>query len=134
MRAYYEAGEYCTAELHNLYSSPSISRVIKSRTVGWEGYTVRIGKMRNSFKILVGNPERKRAHGGQSSRWQDSNKCILMEQDMRVWTVFIWLSTKTSDEFTPFGAEDGDSMLLRNVGIYLSPRGITTQKTNIDIS
>jgi hypothetical protein len=43
--------------LHNLYSSPNIIRMIKSRRIRWAGYVARIGKMRNAYTILVGNPE-----------------------------------------------------------------------------
>jgi hypothetical protein len=41
-------------ELHNLYSSPNIIRVIKSRRMRWAGHVARMGKMRNSYNILVG--------------------------------------------------------------------------------
>jgi hypothetical protein len=41
-------------ELHNLYSSPSIIRMIKSRGVRWTGHVARMGEKRNAYKILVG--------------------------------------------------------------------------------
>jgi hypothetical protein len=44
-------------ELHNLYSSPSIIRMIKSRTIRWAGHVARMGEKRNTYKILVGKPE-----------------------------------------------------------------------------
>jgi hypothetical protein len=34
-------------ELHNLYSSPSIIRIIKSRRMRWAGHVARIGEQRN---------------------------------------------------------------------------------------
>jgi hypothetical protein len=34
-------------ELHNLYASPIIIGVVKSRNMRWEGYVARMGKMRN---------------------------------------------------------------------------------------
>jgi hypothetical protein len=43
-------------ELHNLYTSPGIIRVIKSRRVRWAGHIVRTGDMRNVYNILVGKP------------------------------------------------------------------------------
>jgi hypothetical protein len=46
-------------ELHNLYSSPSIIRVIRSRRMRWAAYVARMGK-RNAYRILMGNPEGKR--------------------------------------------------------------------------
>jgi hypothetical protein len=45
-------------ELRNLYSSPNSLWVIKSR-LRWAGHVARMGEMRNSFRILVGKPERK---------------------------------------------------------------------------
>jgi hypothetical protein len=47
-------------ELHNLYASPNIVRMIKSRRMRWVGHVARAGKMRNAYKILVGIPEGKR--------------------------------------------------------------------------
>jgi hypothetical protein len=43
-------------ELHNLYSSPSIIRKIKSRRMRWSGHVARMGEKRNSYRILVGKP------------------------------------------------------------------------------
>jgi hypothetical protein len=44
-------------ELHSLYSSPNIVRVIKSRTMRWAGHVARMGKGRDVYRILVGRPE-----------------------------------------------------------------------------
>jgi hypothetical protein len=49
-------------ELHNLYSSPSIIRMIKSRRMRWAVHVARMGKMRNTYRILVGKPEGMRDH------------------------------------------------------------------------
>jgi hypothetical protein len=43
-------------ELHNLYSSPSIIRPIRSRRMRWEGDVAR-RKRRNAYKLLVERPE-----------------------------------------------------------------------------
>jgi hypothetical protein len=45
-------------EHHNLYSSPNIIRMVKSRKMRWVGHVACIRKMRNAHKILVGKPER----------------------------------------------------------------------------
>jgi hypothetical protein len=45
-------------ELHNLYSTPSIIRMIKSRRMIWAGLVARMVEKRNAYRILVGNPER----------------------------------------------------------------------------
>jgi hypothetical protein len=47
------------AELHKLYASSNIIRVIKSRRVRFAGHVARIGEMRSAFNILVGKPERR---------------------------------------------------------------------------
>jgi hypothetical protein len=44
-------------EPHNLYSSPSIIRVIKPRRMRWVGHVARMGEKRNAYRILVGKPE-----------------------------------------------------------------------------
>jgi hypothetical protein len=46
-------------ELHNLYSYPSIIRMIKSRRMRWAGQAARIGAKRNAYRILVGKQEGK---------------------------------------------------------------------------
>jgi hypothetical protein len=46
-------------ELHNLSGSPNIIRVIKSRMMRWAGHVKRMGKMRNTYNIMVGKPVRK---------------------------------------------------------------------------
>jgi hypothetical protein len=44
-------------ELHNLYSSPNIIRMIKSRRTRWARDVARMGEKRNAYRILVGMPE-----------------------------------------------------------------------------
>jgi hypothetical protein len=46
-------------ELHDLYPSPSIIRIIKSRRMRWEGHVARMGEKRNAYRLLVGKPEGK---------------------------------------------------------------------------
>jgi len=46
-------------ELHDLYSSPNISRVIKSRRMRWAGDVARMGERRGLYRVLVGKPEEK---------------------------------------------------------------------------
>jgi hypothetical protein len=47
-------------ELHNLYSSPSIIRIMKKRRMRWAGHVARMGEKRNVYRLLVGKPEGKR--------------------------------------------------------------------------
>jgi hypothetical protein len=42
-------------ELNDLYSSPNIIRVIKSRRMGWAGHVARMGEKRGAYRILVGD-------------------------------------------------------------------------------
>jgi hypothetical protein len=58
-------------ELHNLYSSPSIIRIVKSRKMGWAGNVARVDANRNAYRILVGKPEGKRQLGRNRRRWED---------------------------------------------------------------
>jgi hypothetical protein len=44
-------------ELHGLYSSPSIVRVIKARWMRWAGHVARMGEVRGEYNILIGRPE-----------------------------------------------------------------------------
>jgi hypothetical protein len=46
-------------ELHNLYSSPNIIRMIKSRKMRWAGHTAHMEDKRNACRILVGKLEEK---------------------------------------------------------------------------
>jgi hypothetical protein len=51
-------------ELHNLYSSPSIIRMMKLRRMRWAGHVARMGgEKRIAYRILVGKPEGKRPLG-----------------------------------------------------------------------
>jgi hypothetical protein len=69
-------------ELHNFYSSPSIIRMIKSRTMRWAGYVARMGE-----KTLVGKPEGKRPLGRPRRRWMNNIRMDLRETgwDSRDW-------------------------------------------------
>jgi hypothetical protein len=66
-------------ELHNLYSSPSIIRMLKSRRMRWAGHVARKGDKRNAYRILVGNPEEKRPLGRPRCRWVNNIKMDLRE-------------------------------------------------------
>jgi hypothetical protein len=59
-------------ELHNLYSSPSIIRIIKSWRKRWAGHVARMAENRNVYRLLVGKPEGKRPLGIPRRRWMDN--------------------------------------------------------------
>jgi hypothetical protein len=56
-------------ELHNLYSSPSIIRIMKSRRMRWAERVARMGANRNAHRSLVGKPE------GKTSTGKPIHKC-----------------------------------------------------------
>jgi hypothetical protein len=55
-------------EIRDLYSSPSIIRIIKSKRMRWARHVVRMGEKRNAYRLLVGKPERKRPLGRPGRR------------------------------------------------------------------
>jgi hypothetical protein len=77
-------------ELHNLYSYPSIIRVIKSRKVRWAGHVAQVGEKRNAYRILVGKPEGKRPLGRPRHRWVDNIK-IDLKRDGMGWYGLDWV-------------------------------------------
>jgi hypothetical protein len=69
------AGEWRTLhdeELHDLYSSPSIIRTMKSRRKRWAGHVTRKLEKRNAYKLVVGEPERWRPLGRPRGGWLDN--------------------------------------------------------------
>jgi hypothetical protein len=46
-------------ELHNLFPSPNIIRIVKSRISKWVGHVTHMGEKRNVYRVLVGKPGRK---------------------------------------------------------------------------
>jgi hypothetical protein len=88
-------------ELNNLYTSPSIVRVVKSRRMRWVGHVTRMVEGRGVYGILVGKPEERRPLGRPRRRWEDSIKIDLQEvecggvdwielaQDRHSWRAFV---------------------------------------------
>jgi hypothetical protein len=75
-------------ELRDLYSSPSIIRIIKSRRMRWAGHVARIGEKRNAYRLLVGKPEGKRPLGRPRRRWVDNIRMDLGEVG---WSDVDWI-------------------------------------------
>ena len=61
-------------ELNDLYCSPNIVRVIKSRRMRWAGHVARMGKRRGAYRVLVGKREGGRPLGRHRHRWKDNIK------------------------------------------------------------
>jgi len=66
-------------ELNDLYSSPNIVRVIKSRRMRWAGHVARMGERRGVYRVLVGKREGKRPLGRHRRRWEDNIKMGLQD-------------------------------------------------------
>ena len=82
-------------ELNDLYSSPNIVRVIKSRRMRWAGHVARMEEGRGVDKVLVGKPEGKRPLGRPRRRWEDNIKIILRKWEGVVGTGWSWLRIGT---------------------------------------
>jgi hypothetical protein len=88
-------------ELHDLYSSPTIVRVIKSRRMRWMGHVAQMGEGGGVYRVLVGKPEGKRPLERPRRRWEDNIKMDLQEvgcggmdwielaQDRERWRVLV---------------------------------------------
>jgi hypothetical protein len=61
-------------ELHDLYSSTSIIRIIKLMRMRWAGNVARMGEKRKAYRLLVGKSEGKRPIGKPRHRWVDDIK------------------------------------------------------------
>jgi PAS domain-containing protein len=72
-------------ELRDLYSSPSIITMIKPR-MRLERNTARMEEKRNSYRLLMRNPEGKRPLGKPRCKWVDNIKIDLEQMDGVVWT------------------------------------------------
>jgi len=66
-------------ELNDLYSLPSICRVINSRKMRWTGHGARMGERRGVYRVLVGKPDGKRPLGRPRASWEDNIKMDLQE-------------------------------------------------------
>jgi hypothetical protein len=66
-------------ELHSLYSSPDIVRVIKSMRMRWAGHVARMRDGRGVYRVFVRSPEGNRPPGRPRRRWEDNIKMELRE-------------------------------------------------------
>jgi hypothetical protein len=88
-------GRLHNEELNDLYSSPNIIRVIKSRRMRWAGHVACVGEGRGVNMILVGRPEGRRQLGRPRRRWEDNIEIDLQEVGWGTWTGLIWLRIGT---------------------------------------
>jgi hypothetical protein len=64
-------------DLNDLYSSPNIVWVIKSRKMRWAEHVARMGERRGVHRFSVGKPEGQRPVGRPRHRWDDNIKMDL---------------------------------------------------------
>jgi len=77
-------------ELNDLYCSPNIVGVIKSRRTRWAGQVARMEVRGVVYMVLVGRPEGKRPLIRPRRRWEDNIKMDLQEVVFGLWTGSIW--------------------------------------------
>jgi hypothetical protein len=82
-------------ELNDLYSSPNIIRVMKSRRMRWAGHVASMGEGRGAYRILLGRPEGRRPLGRPRRRWENDIKMVLQEVGWGAWTGLGWLRIGT---------------------------------------
>jgi len=88
-------------ELSDLYSSPNIFRMIKSRIMRCAGHVARMRERRGVYRFLVGKPDGKRPLGRPRRRWEENIKMALQDvgcggmnwiglgQDRYRWRAFV---------------------------------------------
>ena len=77
-------------ELSELYSSPNIIRVIKSRRMKWAGHVACMGDSRGVYRVLVGKLEGKRPLGRPRVDERIMLRWIFIKWDMGAWTGSSW--------------------------------------------
>ena len=82
-------------ELNDLYCSPNIVQVIKSRRMRWAGHVARMEEKRGVYRVLVGKPEGKIPLGRLRLRWEDNIKMDRQEVGCGAWTDLSWLRIGT---------------------------------------
>jgi len=127
-------------ELNDLYCSPNIVRVIKSRRMRWAGHVARMGERRGVYRVSVGKPEGKRPLGRPRRRWEDNIKIDLQElrcagmkrielaQDRDRWRTLVTAVMNASCHqvfFPPArqGAEGNSRRSDRNISLFPSWSG-----------
>jgi hypothetical protein len=84
-----------TEKLKDLYCSPNIVLVIKSRRMRWARHVARMDERRVVYRVLVGKSEGKRPLWKPRRRWEDNIKMGLQEVEWGAWTGSSWLRIGT---------------------------------------
>jgi len=88
-------------ELNDMYCSPKIVRVVKSRRMRWTGHVASMRERTGLYRVMVGKPDKKSPLGRPRRRWEDKIKMNLQEvrcgcrdwielaQDRDSWRAFV---------------------------------------------
>ena len=79
-------------ELNDLYCSPNIVRVIKSRRMRWAGHVAHMVEERGLYRVLMGKPVGERPQGRPRCRWLNN----ILGSISRSWDVGIWTGLRWS--------------------------------------
>jgi len=85
----------CVEELSDLYCSPSVVRVTKSRRMRWAGHVARLVGAEKRIQGFGGKPEGNRPLGRPRPRWEDNITMKLHEVGYGIWTESSWLRIGT---------------------------------------
>jgi hypothetical protein len=105
-------------KFHNLYSSPSIIRMIKSRRMRWTWHVAQKEEKRNAYRILVGKSERKRSLGRRRHRFVDN-----INKDLREigWGGMDWINlAEDRDQLRALVNTVMNLQIPENAGKFLS--------------
>ena len=72
-------------ELHSLYRSTNIVRVIKSKRLRWAGHVARKEEDKSALKILTRKPTGERPLGRPRRRWEYNITMDLEEIGINTW-------------------------------------------------
>jgi hypothetical protein len=107
-------------KLHNLYYSPRIIRIIKSRKMRWARHVARMGEKRNAYRILVGTSEGNRPLGRSRHRREDNIKMDLRDIE---WGGMDWIDlAQDRDQWMALVNTIMNLWVPKNIGKFLSGR------------
>jgi len=97
-------------ELNDLYSSPNIVRVIKSRRMRWARHVARMGEERGVYRFLVGKPEGRNHWGDLGIDGWIILGWISRRFDVGIWTGLGWPTIERGGDACEFGNEPSGSV------------------------